>query len=313
MLPLTPLLIILGLAFGSMFAFQQTLLNPQWFSYPLHSFASSTPPESLRHHPGLHFCDRNPFIQNLNRTELALLERTAWAEWDATFLSRITEFIDRKERVYLHNASTDIRYIAPVEVLLPCPTPLKLVGTSSTAGDTAKLLCEPDKLLAVPKCIVYSLGSNNQFEFEEGLLKSLPTCSVYTFDCTSLPPVNYTERLYFEKTCLGDHDFITDEGTVFKSLNSIMTANHHDSVHLLKMDIEGYEFAVFTGLLANPLEPKLPYQISFESHSYNKFPWTMKHMALFNQLITVGYRFVSFEHNILCDHCNEYTIMRVYC
>jgi hypothetical protein len=48
------------------------------------------------------------------------------------------------------------------------------------------------------------------------------------------------------------------------SYTSIQNLLHHNSsIHVLKMDVEGGEYAVFADLL---LSENAPYQISFESH-----------------------------------------------
>jgi hypothetical protein len=50
--------------------------------------------------------------------------------------------------------------------------------------DGGKILCGLGKeILENPNCIVYSIGSNNDFSFEEAVLKNTK-CSVWTFDCT---------------------------------------------------------------------------------------------------------------------------------
>ena len=56
----------------------------------------------------------------------------------------------------------------------------------------------------MPGCVIYSLGSNNEWDVEEAMLAETP-CEVFTFDCTSEPPAKpMGPRLHFEKTCLGD-------------------------------------------------------------------------------------------------------------
>jgi hypothetical protein len=41
-------------------------------------------------------------------------------------------------------------------------------------GDGGKWICAPEKLRSSPTCLVYSVGSNNDFRFEEGLYKLNP-------------------------------------------------------------------------------------------------------------------------------------------
>ena len=103
------------------------------------------------------------------------------------------------------------------------------------------------------------------------------------------------------------------DGRQYHTLQSLMKANGHQSVSLLKMDIETYEFDVFKGLLSDPSNQQLPFQISFETHYIHLFGLPAVHLTLFDQLYYAGYRLVSHENNVQCRSCNEWTMLRVYC
>ncbi len=196
--------------------------------------------------------------------------------------------------------------------MLTCPSELKRFGDGEK-GDTGKLLCEADLLFSLPDCVIYSLGSNNQWEFEIAISKASPHCQIFTFDCTSNPPPTPIERVTFEPVCLGRVSEVIDNRH-YHSLKYLMKKHNHSSVSLLKMDIEGFEMDVFNDILTVPFSPTLPYQISFETHTWHYLPTTaLQHMALFQQLTFAGYRFVSRENNVQCPSCNEHTMIRVYC
>ena len=83
------------------------------------------------------------------------------------------------------------------------------VGGSCNA-DTSKIVCglqelSKDTFSKNETCVVYSIGGNNQWEFEVDILKKTP-CEVHTFDCTGpldrfRKPRN--DRLKFHHVCLG--------------------------------------------------------------------------------------------------------------
>ena len=49
--------------------------------------------------------------------------------------------------------------------------------------DTSKITCGVTHDNMVAPCVVYSIGGNNQWQFEQGILDHTP-CDVHTFDCT---------------------------------------------------------------------------------------------------------------------------------
>jgi hypothetical protein len=202
----------------------------------------------------------------------------------------------------------------PMDPFFPCPTPLKTIGDSlARPGDTAKILCAPDVQFDTPDCVIYSLGSNNLFDFEEDIAQKFSQCKIYTFDCTSNPPLKPITNVVFDKTCLGDHNNVIDSKQ-FHTLGFLMKKYNHKFIQLLKMDIEGFEMEVFASILQAPYSKSLPFQLSFETHHYQvAFQSFALHSALFQQLKLAGYRPVSYANNVRCPSCNEHTFVRVYC
>lgn len=119
-----------------------------------------------------------------------------------------------------------------------CPRLSRIGGE----GDGGKLVCALDLIphSTGNPCIVYSIGSNNNWNFEEDIVRSTP-CSVYTFDCTvdGHVPSNSTDRIHFNKICLGERSKGNNDNSspTFKSLKEIMSMLGHDHITLLKMDI----------------------------------------------------------------------------
>lgn len=199
----------------------------------------------------------------------------------------------------------------------------RLCDASGGDGDAHKSLCGFDAArqsertraaLGSGACVIYSVGGNNQWEFEEEMLAAT-ACAVHTFDCTisaQLPPaLAASGRFSFHPWCIGGDDdspaaVANSKGWMAArtrevalragaaaasggvetpetvSLLSAMARLGHDTVDLLKMDIEGYEYGVWKSLLRSHHEHqlaggcsgdddgaclRLPYQIAFEQHA----------------------------------------------
>ncbi len=157
--------------------------------------------------------------------------------------------------------------------------------------DGYKFLCNLAALR--PGCVVYSLGSNGQFEFEQLMAQATP-CSVFTFDCTLKDPAAAAAqlaatagggRVRFLPTCVGASDGEhfgagagagsarsgAPGGPEFRTLPALMAQLNHSRVDVLKMDIEGFEYRVLEGLFAEALrggdDRFLPMQLALELHA----------------------------------------------
>ena len=50
-------------------------------------------------------------------------------------------------------------------------------------GDGGKWICDPHRISKQKqKCLAYSIGSNNQYDFEEAINRHVPGCEIHTFD-----------------------------------------------------------------------------------------------------------------------------------
>ena len=65
-------------------------------------------------------------------------------------------------------------------------------------------------------CVVYSIGSNNQWGFERDIYK-YTNCSIETFDCTLRPtiqpPAEISSRTTLHHVCLGSKDEVINGRT----------------------------------------------------------------------------------------------------
>lgn len=213
-----------------------------------------------------------------------------------------------------------------------------LSGDKNGFEQSKKYLCNIEALRE--GCIVYSLGSNGQFEFENNLIQTTP-CEIFVFDCTmGIPPVGLHPRIHFYPLCVGEPaTFLLDadpnEGKNYRMLPQLVSMLGHSRIDLLKMDIEGYEYSVFEGFWRGAASEQeghlpLPFQISFEQHGRTgmRLPWTdfgqlplnekqqlsTGDMALmWAQLADMGYVVIARENNPLNTWCVEWTVVRSFC
>jgi hypothetical protein len=274
----------------------------------------------------LQWCKKNPFFKGFDERLLIEIEKN-WYRWSQDQLSRTFKFLKTYAESSGKTVAEFTQILYPTTELLFCPYNNNSMKRYGGAGDLGKLLCGVETILLDDTCIVYSLGSQSHFEFEEAIL-SETRCTVHTFDCTSSPPQQKINRLHFHKICLGENSPLQHflyplagknmNDSSFQSLymkfNQILEMLKHSTVHILKMDIEGAEYSVFVDLLQNSSGLSLPYQITFESHWWNRDIYhAILHISLFSQLWKSGYRLLSYEANELDRSCVEWTFMRMFC
>ena len=119
---------------------------------------------------------------------------------------------------------------------ITCPSGKKLMKRVGDSGDGGKWLCID--MLQEEGCVVFSLGSNGQYDLELDLLARTP-CHVYTFDCTYDGESQDPRRHTYIKKCIGTQE---REGTDkrFVTLSNAARELGVDKITLLKIDIEGY-------------------------------------------------------------------------
>jgi len=133
------------------------------------------------------------------------------------------------------------------------------------AGEGGKWMCGMSNLLQKPKCIVYSMGSNGQHDFEDEMM-TYTSCEIHTFDMDDFSHVFNGTRVQFHKSKIGDGT----DGT--QTISYWMKKLGHTYIDVLKIDIEMGEYPAFDHLLKqNPL-PWIG-QVLIEFHLLkSKFP-----------------------------------------
>jgi hypothetical protein len=108
-------------------------------------------------------------------------------------------------------------------------------------GDGGKWICDVYRLKQSKSCLIYSLGSNGEFSFENETKRYLPNCEIHTFDMREF---NCTDICTFHKVRIGNGNDNT------KTLRMLMSDLNHQGRYLdiLKIDVEGSEYAFFDDL-----------------------------------------------------------------
>ena len=211
---------------------------------------------------------------------------------------------------------------------IKCPSGNKMMNRVGDTGDGGKWLC--DELLQKDECVVFSLGSNGQYDFERALLKQTK-CKIYTFDCT-YEGNSLGKRHEYIKKCIGT----VEKAGINKDFMTLSVAARDlgvNEITLLKIDIEGYEFDEIAGWSVTDLS--LPEQISIEVHhsqviyhggansshykvqDFSNLLWPVHHLSLsdlalfFGHFGRLGYAIVSREDNPIGTCCSEFLLLKV--
>ena len=187
-----------------------------------------------------------------------------------------------------------------------------------SAGDGGKIVCTDN--IRKKDCVIYSLGSRLDFEFEISSLKLLG-CTIHTFDCTvgEVNASDIPDEVQFHPWCIGSKSeqkvISSDLGHTgeigqYYSIHDVMTNLGHARIDLLKMDIERHEIAVISGLKGR----YAPKQVVFETHLHNAYglwkrPVSHKEWQnMWRKLAELGYGVFSFEPNPMCLCCCEWSL-----
>ncbi|KAF8176715.1 hypothetical protein K438DRAFT_1681961 [Mycena galopus ATCC 62051] len=194
----------------------------------------------------------------------------------------------------------------------PCMFPWYRVGLIADGG---KWVCGLDRVLqSRPKPIVYSLNYQAPLysSFELDMLARSPGCQIYAFDANATHdapskwPWGETDavidpkmrsRVHFNHFAVADL-----KETKYRSLHSVMRDFGHDWVDILKMDLEGSEFATLVSMIADSQEEPLPFgQLLLTVHvGWSQDMMTVGHFdRWFNRLERAGLRPFYFEISMM--------------
>jgi len=264
---------------------------------------------------GLHVCD-NPFASSL-----AFPMKEAVNQMRS---GRLRAISSDAELLSTWNSHDQKRFDAFEE--LGCES--TCVG-GECGADESKFVCGL-ALLHSP-CVVYSIGGNNQWEFELDILAKT-SCHVHTFDCTGpvsrFSPPDHGRHTFHHACLVAKEDDSFDDSMVGEkwTLRTMQNKLGHQQIDLLKLDIEGFEWPILYSFptLTEKEAFALPMQILIEVH----YRTSMKKLALSTEvdfksaadmvllsshLKNLGYFSAVRDDNHFCQSCTELTLIRALC
>jgi len=172
-------------------------------------------------------------------------------------------------------------------------------------GEGGKWVCDPHKIRAQEKCLVYSVGSHGQYDFEKAVHENISSkCEIHTVDM--LDWKNYTSTPPPEYVAYHTHKIGPAPDT---PINALVTTLGHAGreIDIFKIDCEGCEWASYKSWFGAGVHIR---QVLVEFH------WTTgKHRVheLFNALFDLGYVVFHKESNTLSckGNCIEYAFVRL--
>lgn len=176
-------------------------------------------------------------------------------------------------------------------------------------GDGGKWICDPQRLLE-DGCIVYSIGCNDNFSFEEAVHHFNPQCEIHTFDPTlSSAPAHKPDYVNFHAWGLGSLDLADNSALRLPTIMQRL-GHWHKNITVLKVDCEGCEFDSFSAPSSFTVRTGAIQQILMEVH-FKGDP--LRTHGLFNFLTSRGYAIFNKEANIQFPDGNaiEYALVFV--
>jgi len=137
-------------------------------------------------------------------------------------------------------------------------------------GDGGKWICDPHRIAKQSSCLVYSVGSNNDFSFELAVQKEISAnCEIHTFDFGNYKEGGDKAGVTYHQVGLGAD---SEGNTKYKSLKTITKELGHEgrTIDIFKIDCEGCEWSTVAAWFEADVTLK---QIQVELHN-SKIPET---------------------------------------
>jgi len=175
-------------------------------------------------------------------------------------------------------------------------------------SDGGKWVCDPHKIFLKESCRVYSVGSDDQYDFERAVHDGGNHCEIHTFEikANSTPVPSFINFHRVEISATGG---VENKKTLYEIMDDL---KHGEKViDILKFDAEGAEYTVFTPLFFAELSKRgiLVRQILIEVHNYpgkNEFV-VLNIRRLFSTFKDHNYAIFHKEPNIIAG--NDGTIV----
>jgi len=112
-------------------------------------------------------------------------------------------------------------------------------------GEGGKWMCDPQKFRAGAPCLIYSIGSQDDFRWEKAILDDVnENCEIHVFDHTVREPKTKPEQVHYHTWGLASTQ---KAGNDMKTLHAIVRELNHENrvIDVFKIDCEGCEWETF--------------------------------------------------------------------
>ena len=176
------------------------------------------------------------------------------------------------------------------------------VSMGQTESDGHKWVCDPHRLEEKDDCLIFSVGSNAQFEFEIDLQRHLPNCEIHIFD-----PTDYSKEMW-ENGLNGTNYHAwglqseKSQGyeTLLESMQLLGLTGRR--IDIFKIDCEGCELYTHKDLLSQDIR-----QILVEVHGLNE-----RTEPFFKDVHDAGYAIFHKEPNLYAKGtCIEFAFLKL--
>jgi hypothetical protein len=177
-------------------------------------------------------------------------------------------------------------------------------------------ICDPHRIRQQESCLVYSVGSNNDFSFEAAILQSIGShCEIHTFDPGDYKAGAKANNVTYHQWAIGDKDG-DERGFPMKTLKTTLRELGHDDgrvIDIFKIDCEGCEIDSVLSWFDTNVTLR---QILVEVH----YKWAVDKGLIdyFKTMFLNNYVIFHKEHNILratqrnnVVRCVEFTFLKL--
>lgn len=250
-------------------------------------------------------------IEEINTHVLSHVTDRVWAKQYAKFQRTIKAQGELIRSTDLNSVPLRRAYDI-IEPVLHCPDEERFGVNEFNIGDGPKFVCGADALKHSAECIVYSIGSNWKFEFEEAVINTSSKCIIHTFDGTMdltgrpLPATLHPNIHFHNFNVISDCEKESAQKYPSRCFRNIVHDLGHSkrTITWFKIDCEGCEFFV----LPHALEFVNVHQLIVEVHGTN----ASNIVGLFQHLSKCGLFVFHKERNHWgCDgyRCVEFSLI----
>jgi hypothetical protein len=172
-----------------------------------------------------------------------------------------------------------------------------------TSGEGGKWMCDVEALRdKVDDCLIYSIGSNNDFSWESAVKARAPNCEIHVFDPTVINATNKPKNVFFHKWGLTHHKSKKSDHATNPNLKSLaeisnLLGHNNKTLDVFKIDCEGCEWDTHQMWFASGFH-KIEEILVELHHGTNKPSPNSRAKQFFTHLHESGYRIFHKEPNV---------------